>query len=361
MLCMRFAGMLLMIGQLVSAASLMYVGTYTQKESKGIYVWRFDSRKGEATALGLAAETPSPSWLKLHPRLNVLYAANELSNYQGLSSGAVSAWAIDKGTGKLQRLSIVPSRGGGPCHLTLDHSGNFLYVANYGGGSVARFPVKLDGQIAEASEFVQHAEQGKTPHAHSVTFAPDGKTLLVADLGLDKILMYHPDLTPESPASVSVAEGSGPRHLAFTPSGKFFYVINELKSTVTGFRWDGQTAKEIGTVSSLPPGFAGKDSSAEIAVHPSGRFVYASNRGADTIACFRIGRDGALTAAGQTPSGGKNPRNFSFDPTGKWMLVANQDSDNIVIYKVNRGSGELTATGRTVQASMPVSVRFFAR
>ncbi|MDQ6678748.1 MAG: lactonase family protein [Acidobacteriota bacterium] len=358
---MRLAGIVLVTGQLVSAASLMYVGTYTQKGSQGIYVWRFDSRKGEATALGLAAETPSPSWLTLHPRLNVMYAANELSNYQGLSSGAVSAWAIDRGTGKLQRLSIVPSRGGGPCHLTLDHSGNFLYVANYGGGSVARFPVKLDGQIGDAAEFVQHAKETRAPHAHSVTFAPDGKTLLVADLGLDKIMMYHPDLTAASPAFASVPEGSGPRHLAFTPSGKFFYVINELKSTVTGFRWDGRDAKEIGTVSSLPAGFVGEDSSAEIAVSPSGRFVYASNRGADTIACFRIGRDGALTAAGQTPSGGKNPRNFAFDPTGKWMLVANQDSNNIVIYKVNRRSGELTATGRTIQANMPVCVRFLAR
>jgi len=346
------------MAQTMSAATyLMYVGTYTQKESKGIYAWRFDAQNGTATPLGLVAETPSPSWLTLSPDKKFIYAANELSDYQGLKSGAVSAWQRDNTTGKLKQLSIAPSRGDGPCHVAVDEQGKFVYVANYGGGSVARFPVKLDGSLGESDKFVQHQAKGAAqPHAHQVTIAPDNKSLMVADLGLDQVITYDLDLKRLS--EVTEKQGAGPRHLALTPSHKFAYVLNELESSVTAYKYDGHALTAMATISALPDGFSGKSSAAEIAVDPSGKFVYASNRGADTIAIFPIGRDGNLGKPEQMSSGGQGPRNFAIDPTGHWMLVANQKTDNIVIYKMDAHSGKLTATGRELKASMPVSVLF---
>lgn len=356
---MRLAAVLLMGQMLTAAPYLMYVGTYTQKGSKGIYAWRFDAKTGTATALGVMAETPSPSWLIQSPTKPVLYAANEVSDYQGLKSGAVSSWKMDRATGKLQQLSIAPSRGDGPCHVAVDAKGQFVYVANYGGGSVARYPVKLDGGLGESDKFVQQAGEGKTAHAHQVTIAPDNKSLVVMDLGLDQAITYDLDL--KRLAEVAGKQGAGPRHMALAPSHKYAYILNELESSVSTYKYDGRALTFVSTVSSLPAGFTGKDSSAEITVHPSGKFLYASNRGANTIAMFRIGKDGTLGTAGaaeQITSGGKSPRNFAIDPTGKWMLVANQDTDNIVIYKIDGGSGKLTATGRELKISMPVSLLF---
>jgi len=351
---MRLAAVLLMGQMLTAAPYLMYVGTYTQKTSKGIYAFRFDPKTGTATALGLMAETPSPSWLIQSPNKQVIYAANELSDYQGMKSGAVSAWEMDKATGKLKQLSIAPSRGDGPCHLAVDAQGKFVYVANYGGGNVARYPVKLDGSLGESDKFVQHAPNA---HAHAITMAPDNKTLLVNDLGMDQVITYDLDLNKLG--EVTGKKGAGPRHLALSPSHKYAYVINELESSVSSYKYDGRMLTPMGTnVSSLPAGFKGKDSSAEIVVHPSGKFLYVSNRGADTIAMFPIGKDGALGAAEQMTSGGKAPRSFALDPTGSWMLVANQNTDNIVIYKVDKRTGKLTATGRELKTSMPVNVLF---
>ena len=355
---MRFVVAALMTSQMLSAAPyLMYVGTYTTKDSKGIYAWRFDPKDGKATALGLVAETPSPSWLAWNADKHVIYAANELSDYQGQKSGAVSAWDADRATGKLKQLSIAPTRGDGPCHVAMDNGGKFVYAANYGGGSVVRYPVKLDGSLGESDKFIQHQPIGAAkPHAHQITIAPDGKSLLVADLGLDQVITYDLDLNRLG--EVTGKQGAGPRHLALHPSHKYAYVINELASSVTTFDYDGRKLTPRGTLSSLPKGFTGKDSSAEITVHPSGKFLYASNRGADTIAMFRIGKDGALSEPEQFPSGGKGPRNFAIDPTGKWMLVANQNTDNIVIYHLDGKSGKLTASGTELKASMPVSILF---
>jgi len=351
---MRLAAVLLMGQMLTAAPYLMYVGSYTQKTSKGIYAWRFDPAKGTATPLGLMAETPSPSWLIQSPNKPVIYAANELSDYQGLKSGAVSAWEMDHATGKLKRLSIAPSRGDGPCHLAVDGDGKFVYVANYGGGSVARYPVKLDGSLGESDKLVQHPPNA---HAHAITVAPDNKSLLVNDLGMDQVITY--DLELNKLGEVTGKKGAGPRHLALAPSHKFAYVINELESSVGAYKYDGRMLTPMGSnVSSLPAGFTGKDSSAEIVVHPSGKFLYASNRGADTIAMFRIQKDGSLSAAEQMTSGGKAPRNFALDPSGNWMLVANQNTDNIVIYKVDKRTGKLTATGNELKTSMPVSILF---
>lgn len=355
---MRFAAMMLVMSQVISAAPLlMYVGTYTQHESKGIYAWRFDPATGKATALGLVAETPSPSWLAQSPNKNVIYVANELTDYQGLKSGAVSAWEMNRSTGKLKQLSIAPSRGGAPCHVITDPNGKYVYVANYFGGNVARFPIKLDGSIAESDKFVQHEKKGAAdPHAHEVIVAPDGKSLMVMDLGLDQVFTYDLDLNRLG--EVSGKTGAGPRHLALAPSHKFAYLINELDSSVTTFGYDGHALTQKSNVSSVPADFTGTKSSAEIAVHPSGKFLYASNRGGNTIALFPIGKDGVLGTPQHFPSGGKTPRSFTIDPTGQWMLVANQDSDNIVVYKIDKHSGKLTASGEEIKTSMPVRVLF---
>ena len=355
---MRLAAMMLGMVQTISAASLlMYVGTYTEHGSKGIYAYRFDEATGKASELGLVAETPSPSWLAQSPNHKVVYVANELTEYQGLKSGAVSAWEMDKSTGKLKQLSIAPSRGGAPCHVITDPTGKFVYVANYFGGNVARFPVKLDGSLAESDKFVQHEAKGSaTPHAHEVVIAPDGKSLFVMDLGLDQVISY--DLELNRLGEVTGKLGAGPRHLAFHPSHKNAFLINELDSTVTTFGYDGRKLMAEDTVSSVAPDFAGKKSSAEIAVHPSGKFLYASNRGGDTIAMFPIAKGGKLGPSQQFPAGGKTPRSFTIDPSGKWMLVANQDSNNIVVYKIDKGSGKLTASGNEIKLSMPVRVLF---
>ena len=213
--------------------------------------------------------------------------------------------------------------------------------------------MKLDGSIAESDKFVQHE---KKAHAHEVVRSPDGKSIFVMDLGLDKVFHYDLDLNKLS--EVDGKAGAGPRHMAFHPSGKYAYLMNELNSTVTTFAYDGRTLTPKATVSSVAPDFHGQASSAEIVVHHSGKFLYASNRGGNTIAMFPIGKDGVLGAPEQFPSGGKMPRNFAIDPTGKWMLVANQDSDNVVIYKIDTHSGKLTATGQEIKASMPVDVLF---
>lgn len=340
-----------------AAPLLMYVGSYTQKTSKGIYAYRFDPDSGKVTELGLVAETPNPSWLVQSPNHKVLYVANELSDYQGMKSGAVSAWEMDKATGKLKQMSIAPSRGDGVCHVNTDSQGKFVYAANYGGGSVARFPVKLDGSIAESDKFVQHQAKGSAkPHAHEVVMAPDGKSFFVMDLGLDEVFTYDLDLNKLG--DVSGKPGAGPRHLAIHPSHKYAYLMNELNSTVTTFAYDGHTLTPKATISSVAPDFKGKASSAEIAVHRSGKFLYASNRGGNTIAMFPIGKDGVLGAAEQFPAGGTTPRNFAIDPTGKWMMVANQDSDNVVVYKIDQHSGKLTAAGQEIKTSMPVHVLF---
>ena len=237
---MRLVVAALMTSQILSAAPyLMYVGTYTKKDSKGIYAYRFDAQKGTATALGLVAETPSPSWLTLNAEKHVIYAANELGDYQGLKSGAVSAWEMNRSTGKLKQLSIAPTRGADPCHVVMESQGKFVYAANYTGGSVVRYPVKLDGSLGESDKFIQHQAVGSAqPHAHQVTVSPDGKTLLVADLGLDQVITYDLDLNHAG--EVTGQQGAGPRHLAIHPSHKYAYVLNELASSVTTYAYDGR-------------------------------------------------------------------------------------------------------------------------
>jgi 6-phosphogluconolactonase len=353
---------------------LVYVGTYTEKASKGIYAYRFDPAADRLTSLGLAAETVNPSFLAVEPTRRFLYAVNEISQYEGRSSGGVSAFAIAPGTGKLTLLNEVPSGGAGPCHLAVDRTGRYVLVANYGGGSLAVFPILKDGRLGEASAFVQHhgasvnPQRQEGPHAHSIYLSSDNRFAVSADLGLDEVLIYRFDarkgtLTPNNPAFAMVSSGAGPRHFAFHPSGKFGYVIDEMQSTVTVFSYDQASGAldVIQSVSTLPQGFKGESSAAEVEVHPSGKFLYGSNRGHDSVAVFAINtRKGTLTPLGHAPTLGKTPRNFAIDPTGSYLFVANQDSDNIVQFRIDPNTGLLTPTGQVLEVSSPVCVTFLA-
>jgi 6-phosphogluconolactonase len=269
-------------------------------------------------------------------------------------------------------LNRVSSRGPGPCHVAVDKTGKWLFTANYDGGSVASFPIHEDGSLGEASAFFQHAgssankERQSGPHAHVVTLSPDNRFALVADLGLDRVLSYRVDsakggLAPNDPPFVTLAAGSGPRHVAFRPDAKFVYSLNELLSTVTTFRYDAArgSLKESQTLSTLPKTWSGSNSTAEIVVHPNARFLYVSNRGDDSIVTFRInsGR-GTLTWVDRTPTQGKTPRNFAIDPSGTFLLAANQDSGNIVTFRIDSGTGRLTPTGDMLEVPSPVCILF---
>ena len=353
---------------------LVYVGTYTTEgsKSKGIYVYRYDAESGGTTSLGLAAETVNPSFLAPRPDGRFLYAVNEVTDYKGPNSGGVSAFKIDHATGKLTFLNEVASRGADPCYITLDKAGKYVLVANYTGGSVAVFPVLGDGKLGEASAFVQHSGHGtdpqrqEGPHAHSIDLSPDEHFALVDDLGLDELLVYRFDkakgsLTPNEPKFAKLDAGSGPRHFAFHPSGKFAYVVSEMKGTVTAFSYDPAkgSLQSLQTLSTLPKDFRGSIEDAEIAVHPSGKFLYASNRGHDSIAEFAIDENsGKLTLVDIVPSGGKTPRSFEIDPTGTLLFAANQDSDNIVIFRIDAHTGRLTPSGKVLEVSKPVCVKF---
>jgi 6-phosphogluconolactonase len=363
--------------QQAAADWIMYVGTYTRAPSKGIYAYRFQGTTGQLApmgAAGLAAETENPSFLAVHPNQRFLYAVNEVSRYEGRDAGSISAFSIDRGTGALTLLNRVSSRGGSPCHLELDRSGKWLFAANYGGGSVAAFPVHPDGKMGEASAFFQHTGAGadaarqKGPHAHETVVSPDNRYVLAADLGLDKVFSYRLDpakggLAPD-PQFAAIAPGSGPRHLAFRPDGKFVYVLKEMLSAVVAFRYDagGGTLAELQTLSTLPEGFSGENSGAEIAAHPSGKFVYTSNRGDDSIAIFRIDASkGTLTSAGRASTQGKTPRGFAIEPSGRFLVAANQNSGTLVMFRIDQETGGLTPNGTPVQVPSPVSVVFAKR
>jgi 6-phosphogluconolactonase len=350
---------------------LVYVGTYTDHGSRGIYAYRFDAVAGQFVSLGLAAASVEPSFLAIDQSRRFLYAANEILNYHDQPAGAVSAFAIQPKTGMLLPLNQVSSRDEGPTHITLDRSGNYVLVSNYELGSVAVFPVLQDGRLGEPCAFVRHKgssvnpERQRGPHAHAAVFSPDNRFAIVADLGLDELLVYPYDAAKGSlggePRIVKTAPGAGPRHLAFHPSGRFLYVINELQSTVVAYAYDASTGNlhEFETVSTLPKGFSGRNEAAEIEVHPSGKFLFASNRGDESIAVFAIDPQlGTLTPVEIDPTRGRTPRNFAVDPTGSWLLAANQDSDDIVVFRVDPNSGHLATTGQVLHVPSPVCIKF---
>ena len=353
---------------------LMYIGTYTEdgSKSKGIYAYRYDAKTGQVTSLGLAAETVNPSFVAIHPNGRYLYAVNEVGNYKGPNSGGVSAFAIDHATGKLTFLNEVRSQGADPCYITVDKTGKYVLVANYTGGSIAAFPVLDDGKLGEASAFVQHTGHGvdpkrqEGPHAHSIDLSPDNRFAMVDDLGLDELLVYKFDsakgsLTANDPAFTKLDPGAGPRHFALHPSGKFAYVVAEMGHTVTAFSNNPASGKlqPLQTVPTLPKDFKGRNDDAEIAVHPSGKFLYASNRGEDTIAIYAIDQTtGKLVQSGSAPTGGNEPRSFEIDPTGTLLFAENQKSDNIVVFSIDPMTGKLTPTGKALGVVSPVCVKF---
>lgn len=348
----------------------VYVGTYTSGESKGIYRLELDLATGALTSAGPPTETTNPSFLAFHPGGRVLYAVNETGESPRDEGGGVSAFAVDPRTGGLRFLNRQPSRGAAPCHISLDKRARHLLVANYWGGTVAVLPIRPDGGLGPAASVVQH--QGRSvnpnrqerPHPHSINLDAQDRFAFVADLGLDKVVVYRFDqgtgsLAPHEPAA-SLAPGAGPRHFTFSADGRHAYVINELHSTVTAFAHDGAAGSltELQTVSTLPAGFDGSNSGAEVVTRPDGRFLYASNRGHDSIAIFAIdAATGRLTAVGHQSTLGKTPRNFVLDPTGTYLLAANQDSDTIAVFRIDPGSGRLDPVGRPVRVPRPVCMR----
>jgi 6-phosphogluconolactonase len=353
---------------------LAYVGTYTTKtDSKGIYAYRFDAASGKLNVIGLAAESGDPSFVAVHPSGKYLYAVNEVTNFGGSNSGAVSAFAIDRKTGKLTFLNQVATRGAGPCHVSLDRTGRFVLVANYDGGSVAVFPVQANGSLGKDSDFVQHTGSGpnkerqEAPHAHWIGTSPDNRFALAVDLGLDEILVYRFDstkgsLAPNNHPFAKVNPGAGPRHLAFQGDGKFAYVLTEMENAVTAFGYSQKSGSlsALQTVSTLPKDYAGPKEAAEVIVHSSGKFLYASNRaGIDSLTAFAIDpAKGTLRLVGQYSTRGKTPRHFAIDPTGKFLMAANQESNNIVVFKIDTATGGLTPTGQTVEVPSPVCITF---
>ncbi|HXW93756.1 MAG TPA: lactonase family protein [Terriglobales bacterium] len=349
----------------------VYVGTYTEHGSKGVYAYRFDPVAGEFASLGLAVESVEPSFLAIAENGKFLYAVNEITNYNGQPSGAVSAFAIQPRTGKLVPLNQVSSRDAGPAHITLDRSGHYALVSNYELGSVAVFPVLQDGRLGEASAFVRHKgssvnpERQRGPHAHAVALSPDNRFAVVADLGLDELLVYRFDAAGGSlgrqPQIVKTVPGAGPRHLVFDRAGRFLYLINELQSTVVSYAYDASSGKlrELQTISTLPQRFSGTNEAAEIEIHPSGKFLFASNRGDDSIAVFAVDpKQGTLSLVETDSTGGRTPRHFALDPTGSWLLAANQDSDEIALFHVNPNTGHLTASGQILHIPSPACVKF---
>jgi 6-phosphogluconolactonase len=353
-------------------ADYVYIGTYTHGAAdRGIQAWKFDPGAGSAAALGLAAAVVDPSFIEVLPGGRTLLAVNETSTFGGgKDSGSVSAFAIEPATARLTLLNQVASRGAGPAYVGVDRSGTLAMVANYGSGSVALFPIGADGRLGASTGFAQDtgssvAPNQAGPHAHAIVAAPDNRFALVADLGADALVSYRLDaaagtLDPGSSPVLRAAAGSGPRHLAFSPDGRFVHVLDEITSTVTTYSYAASTGvlARLQSVSTLPAGTSTPNTGAEIALHPNGRFLYASNRGHDSVAVFAIdAATGLPTLRENVPTQGRTPRSFALDPSGAWLFVANQDSNNVVVFKVDPATGHPAATGTILQVDAPACVK----
>jgi 6-phosphogluconolactonase len=351
---------------------LAYVGTYTTDgRSDGIYRLRLDTVSGALRLDGLAARSTNPSYLALHPNGRVLYAVNEIAEFKGEPTGAVSAFAIAPASGALTLMNQQASQGKGPCYVSVDRTGAVVLVANYGGGSIATLPVRRDGRLEIARHVVKHDGTGadpvrqSAPHAHCILADPDNRFVLAVDLGIDAVLSYRFDAQTAAitvvPSGAATKPGAGPRHLVFHPTGRYAYVLNELDSTLAAYTYDPEQGAlaEVQVTSASPGGTVTDNHPADVHVAASGRFLYASNRGDDTIAVFAIdAATGMLSPVQQVPGGGKSPRNFTLDPTGRFLVAANQKSDAIASFRVDLETGRLTPTGSRVELASPVCVRF---
>ena len=353
--------------------SLVAVGTYTRTTSDGIYVCEFDGETGELDPVSSIAGAENPSFLALHPNGRTLYATSEIEDFEGERQGALYAYDVDSDAGRLSLINVVGSGGAGPCHVSVDATGRYLLAANYHGGSVCVAPINDDGSLEPLSCFIQHEGSSVNParqeqaHAHSINLDAQNRFAYVPDLGQDKVVIYRLDLesgvlVANEPSFVDTEAGFGPRHFDFDPSGTRAYVINELGNTVTGYDYDSGSGalSPFQTVGTLPAaGFGRHNTTADIHVHPSGRFVYGSNRGHDSIAIFSVDEEtGRLTAVGHRSTEGWTPRNFAIDPSGEFLLAANQDSDTIVSFRIDEEWGVLTPTGDVLEIPMPVCLRF---
>lgn len=352
---------------------LLYIGTYTGGASEGIYQLRLDAKDGVLENPGLAGKVENPSFLAVHTESPYLFSVGEGVGPSGKKEGLASAFVINEANGLLTLVNQQPTVGEGPCHAAVDRAGSHLLIANYGSGSVTVFPIGGDGRLGPATDLKQHSgssahpNRQTGPHTHSVTLDAAGNHVMAADLGLDKILVYQYDsqagvLQSHVPPFVALAPGAGPRHFAFHPSGRFAYVVNELKSTVTAFAYDSREGnlEELQTIGTLPSDFIGENYTAEIRVHPSGRFLYVSNRGHDSITRFSVEEgSGRLTCLGHTPTGGKVPRNFAVSPDGVFLVAANQQTGNVTAFRINTEDGTLDPTGDPVDVPTPVCVLFY--
>ena len=348
----------------------LYVGTYTAgTKSEGIYVYRLNMSTGELNHLKTVKSVVEPSYLTVDQKRRYLYAVNEVPEFEGKASGAVSAFRIDPIAGDVTYLNQKASGGGWPCYVTLDRTERFVLVANYKVGTVSVLPVKNDGTLGEAAAVVQHQgssvnrERQEGPHAHCIVMDRANQYAFAVDLGIDKIIGYRFDArkgTLINHTTIQAKPGAGPRHLIFHPKNKYAYVINELDSTMTALTYDANKGKLEAqqTLSTLPAGFSGENYCADVHVSPSGRFLYGSNRGHDSIAVFEIDkRSGQMRPVEHVSTGGKWPRNFTIDPTGMFLLVANQKSDSVVTFRIDSVTGRLKLTGQVAEIPTPVCLK----
>lgn len=343
---------------------LTFIGNF----GSGIPAFGLDTGTGKLSPLGNVATTPTPAWVTIARSGKFLYAINEQKD-------SASAFSVDDKTGKLTPLNKVATKGKGPCHVSVDHTGKALFVANYGSGSLESFQILADGSIGERVSFIQNEGSGANksrqegPHAHSANISPDNRFLVLADLGLDKLLVFKIDpstakLTPNDPPSTSVKPGSGPRHFVFSPNARFGYVINEMGNTIIGFSYDKEkgTLKEMQSIGTLPDDFKGENTTAEIAISSDGKFVYGSNRGSGTIAVYSVNQStGMLTKVQDAATGGTTIRSFGIDPTGQFLLAGLQEKNSVVEFRRDKNTGKLTLSGEKVDADTPVCVTFLRR
>lgn len=357
--------------------SVAYIGTYTRKESfvdgkgKGIYVFRLDPASGALTFDSMISGMINPSFLAIAPSKNRLYAVNEISGKVGLH-GLVSAFAIDPVTYDLTYLNSQSTHGLAPCHLSIDSTGRFVLVANYETGSLCVLPVMADGRLGKASDVIQLQGSGphprqEGPHAHMITPGPDGRFVFAVDLGTDRIYVYRLELErgkliPADPPWTQLPPGTGPRHLIFHPNRRFAYVINELQSSIISFLYDERigSLQAIQSISTVPDDFAGENLSAEIQIAPTGKFIYTSNRGHDSIVVFAVdGETGELAYIGHEHHRCASPRHFTLVPSGSYLFFANQDGDTVVTFQVDPGSGRLTVTDQEIGVPTPACIQLY--
>jgi 6-phosphogluconolactonase len=351
-----------------------YIGTYTSGSSKGIHRCVLDTTSGELRDLQLVAELDNPSFLTIHPQLDVLYACSEIRRDGKREGAQLMAYTIDS-DGNLSAIGGQPSGGNGPCYVSTDQSGKVALVANYGSGSIASLPISADGALGALATNIQHSGKSvnpsrqEGPHAHCIMTDPSNRYVCAVDLGLDQVLVYQLEiaqakLTPKPNGNYHAKPGNGPRHIAFHPNGKHMFIIHEMGNVLVAAGWDATQGKitELSSASTLPPDYSGDSSTAEVLVHPSGKFVYGSNRGHDSIALFAFDeKTGKLALISHTSTGGKTPRNFRLDPTGNFLLAANQSTDSIVVFKIDTTSGKLTQVGQPLSVGAPCCIKFFAR